>query len=119
MQFHGDFGPGGIQAGVIVAAGSLYGIISGLETTRKVVPSAVESDARTGLITRGRNVGILAAAITSTTRARCRPLTGQHRAFWVEVGVAVPYRGRMLKILYNFGGRGQDPSARISNFSYV
>jgi multicomponent Na+:H+ antiporter subunit B len=41
VQFHGDYGPGGgFQAGVIIAAAIIfYGIIYGLETTRKVVPS--------------------------------------------------------------------------------
>ncbi|MDA0997987.1 MAG: Na(+)/H(+) antiporter subunit B [Proteobacteria bacterium] len=41
VQWHGDFGPGGgFQAGVIFAAGFiLYGILFGLGTLRRVLPS--------------------------------------------------------------------------------
>jgi len=116
VQFHGDYGPGGgFQAGVIVAAGIIfYGIIFGLETTRKVVPSAlVETMLATGvLIYAGVGVAgiLLGGNYLDYFVLSADPVAGQHRGiFWVEVGVAVTVAGVMLKIFYMFGGRGQDP----------
>ena len=116
VQFHGDYGPGGgFQAGVIVAAGIIfYGIIFGLETTRKVMPSwLVESMLATGvLIYAGVGVaGILLGGNYLDYFVLDRDsVHGQERGiFWVEVGVAVTVAGVMLKIFYMFGGRGQEP----------
>ena len=116
VQFHGDYGPGGgFQAGVIVAAGIIFhGIIFGLETTRKVVPSAlVETMLATGvLIYAGVGVAgiLLGGNYLDYFVLSADPVAGQHRGiFWVEVGVAVTVAGVMLKIFYMFGGRGQDP----------
>ena len=116
VQFHGDYGPGGgFQAGVIVAAGIIfYGIIFGLETTRKVVPSAlVETMLATGvLIYAGVGVAgiLLGGNYLDYFVLAADPVAGQHRGiFWVEVGVAVTVAAVMLKIFYMFGGRGQDP----------
>jgi len=116
VQFHGDYGPGGgFQAGVIVAAGIIfYGIIFGLETTRKVVPSwLVETMLATGvLIYAGVGVAgiLLGGNYLDYFVLAADPVAGQHRGiFWVEVGVAVTVAGVMLKIFYMFGGRGQDP----------
>ena len=116
VQFHGDYGPGGgFQAGVIVAAGIIfYGIIFGLETTRKVMPSwLVESMLATGvLIYAGVGVAgiLLGGNYLDYFVLAADPVAGQHRGiFWVEVGVAVTVAAVMLKIFYMFGGRGQDP----------
>jgi len=116
VQFHGDYGPGGgFQAGVIVAAGIIfYGIIFGLETTRKVVPSAlVETMLATGvLIYAGVGVAgiLLGGNYLDYFVLAADPVAGQHRGiFWVEVGVAVTVAAVMLKIFYMFGGRGQEP----------
>ena len=116
VQFHGDYGPGGgFQAGVIVAAGIIfYGIIFGLETTRKVMPSwLVESMLATGvLIYAGVGVAgiLLGGNYLDYFVLAADPVAGQHRGiFWVEVGVAVTVAAVMLKIFYMFGGRGQEP----------
>jgi len=116
VQFHGDYGPGGgFQAGVIVAAGIIFhGIIFGLETTRRVVPSAlVETMLAAGvLIYAGVGVAgiLLGGNYLDYFVLSADPVAGQHRGiFWVEVGVAVTVAGVMLKIFYMFGGRGQDP----------
>ena len=116
VQFHGDLGPGGgFQAGVIVAAGIIfYGLIYGLETTRKVVPSSVvETMLASGvLIYAGTGLaGILFGGnYLDYFVLDSDPVHGQHRGiFWVEVGVAITVAGVMLKIFYMFGGRGKDP----------
>jgi multicomponent Na+:H+ antiporter subunit B len=116
VQFHGDYGPGGgFQAGVIVAAAIIfYGIIFGLETTRKVVPSwLVETMLATGVLIYA-GVGLVGILLGGNYLdyfvLDADPAHGQHRGiFWVEVGVAITVSGVMLKIFYMFGGRGQDP----------
>jgi multicomponent Na+:H+ antiporter subunit B len=116
VQFHGDFGPGGgFQAGVILAAGIIfYGIIFGLETTRRIVPSwLVETMLATGvLIYAGVGLAgiLLGGNYLDYFVLAADPVHGQHRGiFWVEMGVAVTVSGVMLKIFYMFGGRGKDP----------
>jgi multicomponent Na+:H+ antiporter subunit B len=116
VQFHGDFGPGGgFQAGVILAAGIIfYGIIFGLETTRRIVPSwLVETMLATGvLIYAGVGLAgiLLGGNYLEYFVLAADPVHGQHRGiFWVEMGVAVTVSGVMLKIFYMFGGRGKDP----------
>jgi len=116
VQFHGDFGPGGgFQAGVIIAAGIIfYGIIFGLETTRRVVPSwLVETMLAAGvLIYAGVGLAglLLGGNYLDYFVLAHDPVHGQERGiFWVEVGVAVTVSGVMLKIFYMFGGRGKDP----------
>jgi multicomponent Na+:H+ antiporter subunit B len=116
VQFHGDYGPGGgFQAGVIVAAGIIfYGIIFGLDTTRRAVSSAlVETMLATGVLIYA-GVGLAGIALGGNFLdyfvLAADPVHGQHRGiFWVEVGVAVTVSGVMLKIFYMFGGRGKDP----------
>jgi multicomponent Na+:H+ antiporter subunit B len=116
VQFHGDFGPGGgFQAGVILAAGIIfYGIIFGLETTRRIVPSwLVETMLAAGvLIYAGVGLAgiLLGGNYLDYFVLAADPVHGQHRGiFWVEMGVAVTVSGVMLKIFYMFGGRGKDP----------
>jgi multicomponent Na+:H+ antiporter subunit B len=116
VQFHGDLGPGGgFQAGVIVAAGIIfYGLIYGLETTRKVVPSSVvENMLASGvLIYAGTGLAgiFFGGNYLDYFVLDSDPVHGQHRGiFWVEVGVAITVAGVMLKIFYMFGGRGKDP----------
>ena len=116
VQFHGDYGPGGgFQAGVIVAAGIIfYGIIFGLETTRRIVPSwLVETMLAAGvLIYAGVGLAgiLLGGNYLDYFVLAADPVHGQHRGiFWVETGVAVTVSGVMLKIFYMFGGRGKDP----------
>ena len=116
VQFHGDYGPGGgFQAGVIIAAAIIFhGVIFGLDTTRRVVPSwLVETMLAAGvLIYAGVGVvGLLLGGNYLDYFVLDRDsVHGQERGiFWVEVGVAVTVSGVMLKIFYMFGGRGQDP----------
>ena len=116
VQFHGDYGPGGgFQAGVIVAAAIIFhGVIFGLDTTRRVVPSwLVETMLAAGvLIYAGVGVvGLLLGGNYLDYFVLDRDsVHGQERGiFWVEAGVAVTVSGVMLKIFYMFGGRGQDP----------
>jgi len=116
VQFHGDYGPGGgFQAGVIIAAAIIFhGVIFGLDTTRRVVPSwLVETMLAAGVLIYA-GVGIVGLLLGGSyldyfVLAR-DSVHGQERGiFWVEVGVAVTVSGVMLKIFYMFGGRGQDP----------
>ena len=116
VQFHGDYGPGGgFQAGVIIAAAIIFhGVIFGLDTTRRVVPSwLVETMLAAGvLIYAGVGIfGLLLGGNYLDYFVLDRDsVHGQERGiFWVEVGVAVTVSGVMLKIFYMFGGRGQDP----------
>ena len=116
VQFHGDYGPGGgFQAGVIIAAAIIFhGVIFGLDTTRRVVPSwLVETMLAAGvLIYAGVGIaGLLLGGSYLDYFVLARDsVHGQERGiFWVEVGVAVTVSGVMLKIFYMFGGRGQDP----------
>jgi multicomponent Na+:H+ antiporter subunit B len=120
VQFHGDYGPGGgFQAGVIIAAAIIFhGVIFGLDTTRRVVPSwLVETMLAAGvLIYAGVGiVGLLLGGNYLDYFVLDRDsVHGQERGiFWVEVGVAVTVSGVMLKIFYMFGGRGQDPGRRL------
>src|SRR5512134_1725758 len=114
VQFHGDYGPGGgFQAGVIIAAAIIFhGVIFGLDTTRRVVPSwLVETMLAAGvLIYAGVGVvGLLLGGNYLDYFVLDRDsVHGQERGiFWVEVGVAVTVSGVMLKIFYMFADRGR------------
>lgn len=119
VQFHGDYGPGGgFQAGVILAAGVIfYGLIYGLDATRKIVPEAlVETMIALGVLIYG-GVGVagilLGGNFLDYFVLSSDPVAGQHRGiFWVEVGVAVTVSGVMLKIFYMFAARGRLDDAK-------
>jgi multicomponent Na+:H+ antiporter subunit B len=114
VELHGDFGPGGgFQAGVILAAGVIfYGLIFGLEDTRKLVPEPlVESMMAIGVLVYG-GVGVAGLLLGGNYLdyfvLDADPVHGQHRGiFWVEVGVTITVSGVMLKIFYMFADRGK------------
>jgi multicomponent Na+:H+ antiporter subunit B len=112
VQFHGDFGPGGgFQAGVIFAAAFiLYGLIFGIENSRKVLTatatrillaSGVLLYAGTGLfgIFMGGNYldyNVLAATAVG----------GQHLGILlVEFGVGTTVAATMVTIFFVFAGQ--------------
>ena len=112
VQFHGDFGPGGgFQAGVIIAAGIIYGLIHGIDTIRRIVPGwLVETVLASGVLIYA-GVGLaglfLGGNYLDYFVLDHDPVHGQHRGiFWVEVGVATTVSGVMLKIFYVFASRG-------------
>ncbi len=114
VQFHGDFGPGGgFQAGTIFAAGLIfYGLIFGVDVTRRVIPDwLVETMLATGvLIYAGVGIAglLLGGNYLDYFVLDHNPIHGQHRGiFWVETGVAITVCGVMLKIFYMFASRGR------------
>ena len=114
VQFHGDFGPGGgFQAGTIFAAGLIfYGLIFGVDVTRRVIPDwLVETMLATGVLIYA-GVGfaglLLGGNYLDYFVLDHNPIHGQHRGiFWVETGVAITVCGVMLKIFYMFASRGR------------
>ena len=114
VQFHGDFGPGGgFQAGTIFAAGLIfYGLIFGVDVTRRVIPDwLVETTLATGVLIYA-GVGfaglLLGGNYLDYFVLDHNPIHGQHRGiFWVETGVAITVCGVMLKIFYMFASRGR------------
>ena len=115
VQFHGDYGPGGgFQAGVIFAAGFiLYALIFGLSATLRVAPeSAIEKlvcfgvllYAGVGVLTAGMGGNFLEYAVLD----HHDPSHGQHLGLLlIELGVGITVFAAMLKIFYNFAGRGR------------
>ncbi len=117
VQLHGDFGPGGgFQAGVILAAGLIfYGLIFGLETTRRIAPDwLVETMVAAGVLIYA-GVGVVSMLLGGnfldySVLAR-DPVAGQHLGILlVELGVGVTVSGVMVTIFYMFAGRaGREP----------
>ena len=112
VQLHGDFGPGGgFQAGVILAAGLIfYGLIFGLETTRRIAPDwLVETMVAAGVLIYA-GVGVVSMLLGGnfldySVLAR-DPVAGQHLGILlVELGVGVTVSGVMVTIFYMFAGR--------------
>lgn len=116
VQFHGDFGPGGgFQAGVIFASTFiLYGLIFGLEDTRRVVPQLfLEICVATGvLIYAGVGVaGVLLGGsyLDYNVLNHHDSVHGQHLGILlVESGVGLTVFSAMTLIFYKFAGRGND-----------
>ncbi len=112
VQFHGDYGPGGgFQAGVIFGAGIiLYGIVFGLNNTRKVVPPAA--------VLIGSCCGVLLFALVGVAGPILGgnyldydvllddPVAGQHLGiFLVELGVGLTVAATMIALFYAFAQR--------------
>ena len=115
VQFHGDYGPGGgFQAGVIFAAGFiLYALIYGLAATRRVVSDKlVEKLVCVGVLIYA-GVGILTMMLGGNfleygVLNHHDPSHGQHDGLLlIELGVGLTVFAAMLKIFYNFAGRGR------------
>ncbi len=117
VQFHGDYGPGGgFQAGVILASAFiLYGLVFGLQETRKVFPPrAVEVFmamgvllyAGTGVVTMLLGGNFLDYDYLEHHFYPTILPTGQHLGiFLVELGVGLTVTAVMTMIFYTFAGR--------------
>ena len=115
VQFHGDYGPGGgFQAGVIFAAGFiLYALIFGLAATLRVAPDGVVEKlicvgvliyASVGILTAGLGGNFLEYGVLN----HHDPSHGQHDGLLlIELGVGLTVFAAMLKIFYDFAGRGR------------
>ncbi len=115
VQFHGDYGPGGgFQAGVIFAAGFiLYALIFGLSATLRVAPDGVVEKlvcvgvliyAGVGVLTAGLGGNFLEYGVLN----HHDPSYGQHDGLLlIELGVGLTVFAAMLKIFYDFAGRGR------------
>ena len=120
VQFHGDYGPGGgFQAGVILAAGFiLFGLIFGLDSLRRVVP--------TMWVKRGIAVGVLLYGGTGLASLFLGgnfldydvldshdPVHGRHLGILlVEGGVGITVTSAVLLIYYAFTDRGRPAALR-------
>jgi len=112
VQFHGDYGPGGgFQAGVIFAAAFiLYGLIFGLQRTRRVLPPSmlrwlmslgVLLYAGTGVVTM-----LLGGNLLDYDVLASNPLAGQHWGiFAVELGVGITVTAVMVSLFYGFASK--------------
>ncbi len=112
VQFHGDYGPGGgFQAGVIFAtAFILYGLIFGLQRTRRVLPPSVLRwlmalgvllYAGTGVVTM-----MLGGNLLDYDALAHDPLHGQHWGiFAVELGVGITVTAVMVSLFYGFASK--------------
>lgn len=118
VQFHGDLGPGGgFQAGVIVASAFiLYGLVYGLDATKRVAPKGViEKLLALGLMIYA-GTGFLALALGGQFLdysvmehhwlTEHHVPSGQHLGiFLVELGVGLTVTAVMITIYYAFAGR--------------
>lgn len=112
VQFHGDYGPGGgFQAGVIFAAAFiLYGLVFGLQRTRRVLPPSVLRwlmslgvllYAGTGVVTMLLGGNLLDYDVLAEN-----PLSGQHWGiFAVELGVGITVTAVMVSLFYGFASK--------------
>ncbi|MBD3609303.1 MAG: DUF4040 domain-containing protein [Gammaproteobacteria bacterium] len=109
VQFHGDFGPGGgFQAGVIFAAAFiLYGMINGIDNTRKIFQNHIlRWLAVTGVILY-IGVGVvtlfLGGEFLNYNVLTEDNLAGQHYGiFLVELGVGIAVAATMLSLFLTF-----------------
>ena len=115
VQFHGDYGPGGgVQAGVILAAGVvLYAIIYGLSAAQRAVPKTlVEFLVPLGVLIYA-GVGVWSLFVGSNyldynNLLHGDAIHGQHWGiFLVEIGVLVTVASTLIAIFYAFAGRGR------------
>lgn len=114
VQFHGDYSPGGgFQAGVIGASAIiLYGLIFGVEATRRAIPpTALRITASLGvLIYGGTGVATMLAGgnFLDYNVLAHDPIHGQHYGLLiVEFGVGMTVGSIMIAIFYVFAGRGR------------
>ena len=114
VQFHGDFGPGGgFQAGVIFGAGIiLYGLIFGLEDTRKVMPPGLIRILMAAGLLLYAGVGVegllLGGNFLDYSVLADDPVHGQHLGIMlIEFGVGITVASVMVTIFFAFAGRRQ------------
>ena len=112
VQFHGDYGPGGgFQAGVIFAAAFvLYGLVYGLGSALKVLPTqavylcgalGVAIYIGVGFVTMALGGNFLDYNVLAHD-----PAHGQHYGIiGVEMGVLITVFGVMVALFYAFAGR--------------
>lgn len=112
VQFHGDYGPGGgFQAGVIFSAAFiLYGLVFGLQRTRKVLsPRALQILMSLGVllyIGTGVVTMLLGGNLLDYDVLAHDPLHGQHWGiFVVELGVGITVTGVMISLFYSFASK--------------
>lgn len=112
VQFHGDYGPGGgFQAGVIFGAGFiLYGLVFGLQRTRKVLsPRALQILMSLGVLLyagTGALTMLMGGNLLDYDVLAHDPLHGQHWGiFAVELGVGVTVTGVMISLFYSFSSK--------------
>ena len=114
VQFHGDFGPGGgFQAGVIFGAGIiLYGLIFGLEDTRKVMPPWLIGILMAAGVLLYAGVGVASLLLGGNyldyNMLSDDPVHGQHLGIMlIEFGVGTTVASVMVAIFFAFAGRRQ------------
>ena len=114
VQFHGDFGPGGgFQAGVIFGAGIiLYGLIFGLEDTRKVMPPWLIDILMAAGVLLYAGVGVASLLLGGNyldyNMLSDDPVHGQHLGIMlIEFGVGTTVASVMVAIFFAFAGRTQ------------
>lgn len=111
-QLHGDFGPGGgFQAGVIFASAFvLYGLVFGLATARRVLPTAVVLlFVPLGvLIYAGTGIASLVAGgnfLEYGTLAHDPAHGNETGIFVIELGVGITVAAVVAAIFFAFAGR--------------
>ena len=109
VQFHGDYGPGGgFQAGVIFAAAFiLYGLVFGLQRTRRILPPWVLRVTMSVGVLLYAGTGVLSmllgGALLDYDLLATHPLAGQHWGILaVELGVGITVTGVMISLFYSF-----------------
>jgi len=112
VQFHGDYGPGGgFQAGVIFGAGFiLYGLVFGLQRTRKVLsPRTLQVIMSLGVLLyagTGAVTMLIGGNLLDYDVLAHNPLAGQHWGiFAIELGVGITVTGVMISLFYNFASK--------------
>lgn len=112
VQWHGDFGPGGgFQAGVIFASGYiLYGLIFGLGTLRKALPSWLTRLLLSLGVLLYSGVGVVCMLLGSKfldyNILSHEPTHGQHLGIiLVEAGVGMTVFAGIITIFCAFAGR--------------
>ncbi|MGQ0482915.1 MAG: DUF4040 domain-containing protein [Pseudonocardia sp.] len=113
VQFHGDYGPGGgFQAGVIFAAAFvLYGLVFGMDSARRVLPTSVLRLLIPAGLLLFAGVGVLnmllgGAFLDYDTLSPGDPEQGQHWGILlVELGVGITVAGVMTAVFFTFAGR--------------
>ncbi len=118
VQFHGDYGPGGgFQAAVIFpAAFTLYALVFGLDTARKVAPEGVVRAAVALGLMLYAGVGfaglLLGGNYLNYSVLGENQQAGQHLGITlIEFGVGTTVAAVMITIFFAFAGR----AARMSD----
>ena len=111
VQFHGDYGPGGFQAGVIFAAGIiLYTMLFGLSLAQKVFKTEViETLTALGVLLYagvGFTCIFMGGNFLDYNVLRHDPVHGQHLGILlVELGVGITVAAVMITIFFKFTWR--------------